>query len=146
LLAGLALVATCWSLAGARSPSGDSEGTGGQRYWAGWRNELTLLLPAAVVFLLVSSQLGFTIHLRYALPCLPFGFIWISKVARSLELGQRGLAFMTCIALAGSVASSLWCYPFSLSYFNELAGGPTNGHRHLLDSNIDWGQDGGMAR
>jgi hypothetical protein len=28
-----------------------------------------------------------------------------------------------------------------LSYFNELVGGPKNGHAHLLNSNIDWGQD-----
>jgi hypothetical protein len=28
-----------------------------------------------------------------------------------------------------------------MSFFNELAGGPANGHKYLLDSNIDWGQD-----
>jgi hypothetical protein len=38
-------------------------------------------------------------------------------------------------------ASSLVAYPHHLSYFNELAGGPENGHEHLIDSNIDWGQD-----
>jgi hypothetical protein len=31
-------------------------------------------------------------------------------------------------------------YPHSLSYFNELVG-PEHGHEHLLDSNLDWGQD-----
>jgi hypothetical protein len=44
-------------------------------------------------------------------------------------------------ALAWSVASSLWVYPHSLSYFNEAAGGPAKGPAHLVDSNIDWGQD-----
>ena len=29
----------------------------------------------------------------------------------------------------------------SLSYFNELAGGPRQGHKRLLGSNLDWGQD-----
>jgi hypothetical protein len=28
-----------------------------------------------------------------------------------------------------------------MSYFNELVGGPENGGKHLLDSNIDWGQN-----
>jgi len=28
-----------------------------------------------------------------------------------------------------------------LAYFNELAGGPHNGDAHLIDSNLDWGQD-----
>ncbi|HEX7378904.1 MAG TPA: hypothetical protein VF278_17405 [Pirellulales bacterium] len=45
------------------------------------------------------------------------------------------------LALAWSVASSLWYFPHSLSYFNELVGGPLGGRWHLLDSNIDWGQD-----
>jgi hypothetical protein len=45
------------------------------------------------------------------------------------------------LALIWSVASSLFIYPHSLSYFNELAGGPRNGHWHLINSNIDWGQD-----
>ena len=44
-------------------------------------------------------------------------------------------------ALSWSIGSSLAVYPHSLSYFNELVGGPTGGPRHLLDSNIDWGQD-----
>jgi hypothetical protein len=39
------------------------------------------------------------------------------------------------------VASSLWVYPHSLSYFNESIGGPLNGPKHLLGSNVDWGQD-----
>ena len=28
-----------------------------------------------------------------------------------------------------------------LAYFNELAGGSKNGYKHLVDSNLDWGQD-----
>ena len=31
--------------------------------------------------------------------------------------------------------------PHQLAYFNELIGGPTQGHRYLSDSNLDWGQD-----
>lgn len=38
-------------------------------------------------------------------------------------------------------ASSLWVYPHSLSYFNESVSGPLNGPKHLLGSNVDWGQD-----
>lgn len=43
--------------------------------------------------------------------------------------------------LAGSVASSMSQYPHALSYFNEVAGGPWNGPAHLVNSNVDWGQD-----
>jgi hypothetical protein len=50
---------------------------------------------------------------------------------------QALVAFSSCWILA----SSLWFYPHSLSYFNELVGGPENGPQHLLGSNFDWGQD-----
>src|SRR4029077_3442366 len=36
---------------------------------------------------------------------------------------------------------SLMIYPHYLAFFNVLAGGPTNGRRLLVDSNLDWGQD-----
>jgi hypothetical protein len=32
-------------------------------------------------------------------------------------------------------------HPHYLSFFNILAGGPSNGYKILVDSNIDWGQD-----
>jgi hypothetical protein len=32
-------------------------------------------------------------------------------------------------------------FPYHLEYFNELVGGPSNGYKYLLDSNLTWGQD-----
>lgn len=43
--------------------------------------------------------------------------------------------------LLATVVSTGRVYPHQLAYFNEIAGGPENGHRHLLHSNLDWGQD-----
>jgi hypothetical protein len=43
-------------------------------------------------------------------------------------------------------ASSVWIFPYYLEYFNELVGGPSNGYRYLLDSNLTWGQDAFLAR
>ena len=31
--------------------------------------------------------------------------------------------------------------PDYLTYFSQVAGGPKNGYRHLVDSSLDWGQD-----
>ena len=45
------------------------------------------------------------------------------------------------VLLLWSVSSSLSFYPHNISYFNELVGKPKNYPKHLLDSNIDWGQD-----
>ncbi|MDZ4848533.1 MAG: glycosyltransferase family 39 protein [Pirellulaceae bacterium] len=57
------------------------------------------------------------------------------------NLGLPAIRAIATILLAYSIASSLFVYPNSLSYFNELIGGPAHGSEHLIHSNIDWGQD-----
>ena len=110
-------------------------------YRAGWKHELVVLAPVLVIVLLVSSQTGISCYMRYVLPIFPFLFIWMSKVARAIDRRQWILAGCVAIAVVWSAASSLSVYPHSLSYFNALVGGPRGGPAHLLDSNIDWGQD-----
>lgn len=105
------------------------------------RDELILLAPAIVIITLVSSSPGFSDHLRYVLPCFPFTFIWISRIARVSWAQSRWISGVAATALVWAIISSLLVYPHSLSYFNELVGGPRNGHYHLLSSNIDYGQD-----
>jgi hypothetical protein len=39
------------------------------------------------------------------------------------------------------VTAAVLIFPYHLSYFNELAGGPANADKILVDSNLDWGQD-----
>lgn len=115
-----------------------------RRLRVGWLHEATLLLPMLTIFTVVSSQTGFSIHPRYVLPALPMGLIWISRVAdtafRSPRVG-RAWRVATLSSATMFVASSLWCFPHSLSYVHELAGGPREGHRQLLDSGYAWGQD-----
>jgi len=45
------------------------------------------------------------------------------------------------VALAWLIVAHVRIHPHYLAYFNELVGGPANGHRFLADSNLDWGQD-----
>jgi hypothetical protein len=106
-----------------------------------WRAELALLAPAVSVLVLVSSQTGFSHHLRYALPSFPFLYVFAAKSFSPAVMVRRECRAMACILLGWSLSSSVAIYPHSLSYFNELVGGPRRGHYHLLDSNIDWGQD-----
>lgn len=149
-------------------------------YNTDWRDELVVLLPGIAILAFVSSQTGFSIHSRYAIPALPFFFLWSCKVARAFTptlketapRSSRAVCLIAMFLLVWSVASSLWVYPHSIAYFNGLAAviptpedrnvprpepaspptvwqkvrcvfdaGPLNGPRHLLDSNIDWGQD-----
>jgi hypothetical protein len=101
-----------------------------------------LWVPGLAFLVLVSSQTGFNHHMRYVFPALPFLAVAVSRVGVGLNRGTpRASATAVVCLLACTAASSLRVWPHSLSYFNELAGGPENGHAHLLDSNIDWGQD-----
>ena len=108
---------------------------------ASWRDEMVIFLTGITLLVFVSSQTGFSVHSRYAIPALPFFFIWISKVGRAMSWKRPVFSTLVVTLLLWSVSSSLWVYPHSISYFNELVGGPRGGPRHLLDSNIDWGQD-----
>lgn len=96
-----------------------------------------IILPGIFLFLLPCFQTGFGHSLRYALPALPFAFI-LSVASFTGDTIKKFVA--TCLLL-WAICSSLLCYPHNLSYFNQLAGGPNNGHAHLLDGNLDWGQD-----
>ena len=100
---------------------------------------LCLLLPTVAVLLLVSSQIGFNRHFRYLFPCLPFLYIRVSRIASRVE-SRAGRGIMGAL-LMWFVTSSVTVWPLGHSYFNELAGGPSGGHRILLDSNLDWGED-----
>lgn len=91
------------------------------------------------LFAAVSSQSALSGHVRYALPAFGFWFIligaacvWATTVRRWWYIG---------IMLVWQIGSVLPQAPHTMSYFNELAGGPDNGWRHLTGSNIDWGQD-----
>jgi hypothetical protein len=105
------------------------------------RDELVVLAPAVALLIASSASLRWTDHLRHVLPVLPLAFIWISRVASPPAAPRTWPSGLVASALAWSVASSLWVYPHSLSYFNEAVGGPSHGHFHLLSSNIDFGQD-----
>ncbi len=92
------------------------------------------LAVVAVVFAGFCLSSRINIGYRHLLPLLPFLFV-LAGAALSRHVR---LATVLVIALA---AESFAVYPFYLSFFNVAAGGPANGHKYLLDSNLDWGQD-----
>jgi hypothetical protein len=87
---------------------------------------------------------------RHALPAFPLLAIgaspWLAGPIERLLSRSRAAKDLAgaavSVALLGWFAwSSVSIAPRYLEYFNELAGGPENGHRWLIDSNLDWGQD-----
>ncbi len=135
--------------------------------YASLRDLFILLFPPIVIFVVVSSKTGFSEHMRYVLPSFPFFYIAVSGVGRIFGNLKEGVLIsplegvhcglsrpswrfrfvpLFSVPLVGVlaswlVASSLWIYPHSLSYFNEAIGGALNGPDYLRGSNVDWGQD-----
>jgi hypothetical protein len=105
------------------------------------RDVAFLWLPVAV-YLGTTFTRGLQIGNRHLLPLLPFVFVAAAEAAAALGTSRRG-AIRAAAAVLGLWygVGTLRTHPHHLAYFNEIAGGPANGYRHLVDSNLDWGQD-----
>lgn len=75
--------------------------------------------------------------LRYILPVYPFIFVMIGSFAAQ----NARLRTLVCIMAVWQVIAAVSIAPHYLAYFNEIGGGPGNGYKYLVDSNLDWGQD-----
>jgi hypothetical protein len=112
---------------------------------------LTLFPPVYMVTALFSSvDIGY----RHLLPMLPFIDIFIGSTfydmysvnaARLRKYlipnTQRAARIILSALLLWLVVGTALVYPYPLTFFNRLAGGPEGGYRWLVDSNLDWGQN-----
>ena len=78
---------------------------------------------------------------RHILPTYPPMFILCGAAGYWLQKRTTIAAALILIALCQHAVESARVYPHYLAYFNQLAGGPGQGYRHLVDSSLDWGQD-----
>jgi hypothetical protein len=83
--------------------------------------------------------------LRHVLPTFPFIYLLLTGAIRkwlSVSYGSRLLRkSLLAAVLFWYALESLLTFPFYLPYYNEFAGGPAQGYRYAVDSNLDWGQD-----
>ncbi len=96
--------------------------------------------PVAILFTLATfsnMQLG----IRYVLPIVPLGSLLAGQAIRFLNDASPAARRFLAVAAVLILVSALRHHPHHLAYFNEYAGGPIGGRYHLLDSNLDWGQD-----
>ncbi len=102
---------------------------------------LFVLVPVIIYFSsAVVSRMN--IGLRHILPIYPFLFVFAGATAAELwKSGSRIQKGGVILAAVWYLGSCVVTYPDYLAFFNELVGGPKNGHKVLLDSNLDWGQD-----
>ena len=105
-----------------------------------WRLEGFVWVPVLFFFAITLTR-NINIGHRHLLPIYPFLFVAAGRVAGRLWSSPRRLGPAMLAGLAAwYAAGTLGVHPHYLAYFNELAGGPRNGYRHLVDSNLDWGQ------
>lgn len=132
------------------------------------KDEMFLWIPIAGV-VAITCLWKVNIGLRHLLPIYPFLYIAAGRLVaprlsaapvrpsappREVAVAGGAAARRVDWAVAGFVAACLaWnvvaagtIAPHHLAYFNEIVGGPRNGHRHLLDSNLDWGQSAKALR
>lgn len=111
------------------------------------RREYALVLPVLVIFASNTLFNSLQIGVRHVLPAHPLLMVlaapWIAKSLARLRLPHASRAVPRAVAVASLwyVVGTLAVAPRYLQYFNEVAGGADGGHRVLVDSNIDWGQD-----
>jgi hypothetical protein len=114
-------------------------------------NRVYQLLPFVVLVVVVffgALASGLNIGHRHLIAMYPPVFILVGVgIAGQIDLRrwgtQRGAVIQLALvsALTWQAVAAFRAHPHYLAYFNELAGGPTNGYRNLVDSSLDWGQD-----
>lgn len=109
-----------------------------------WRRDpvgIWCLLVPVVVYFGIACASRINIGHRHILPVYPFLFVMAGSLVPWARQ-QRVYVKASLAALAAwYVVSSVAVFPHYLAYFNEIAGGPRNGYKYLVDSNLDWGQD-----
>lgn len=121
---------------------------------AGFRRgvrQYAVMVPVLLLFAANSAFNSLYIGERHVLAAYPLLFLacspWLAEGLVALRtLGGSSpwttLGGVTAAAvLAWTIVGTLAVGPRYLQFFNEAAGGAEGGHRVLIDSNIDWGQD-----
>jgi len=109
------------------------------------RAEIPLLAVAVglTVFFSVVGQRN--IGLRYVLFVIPLLCVWIGRLVTTERWCRSGrpalLETGVAVACVWLLITTVAAWPHYLPFFNLPSGGAASGHRYLLDSNTDWGQD-----
>lgn len=105
------------------------------------RLALATLLAFPILYTVVATVEGMNIGYRHMLPIHPL--LHIAAGIGLARLWRRRARHRTAIlALALLSAVVTWrTFPNELAFFNRLIGGPEEGHRYLVDANLDWGQN-----
>ena len=103
--------------------------------------EWLMIVFVATIIFVFSYMSNINMGLRYVLPIYPFIHVMAGRFLADIDLRRRWAMAVTGSLCIWYLICSLSIYPDYLAYFNEFVGGPKNGYKYLVDSNLDWGQD-----
>ena len=103
-------------------------------------HELVIMVLPFFLMALLCSQTGLNWAFRYLLPALPFLFLAVGGLIKTVWGDPLGKAFVVGCLLWNGLELVI-VRPHYLSYGNEIAGGPAGAASQFLGSNYDWGQD-----
>ena len=112
-----------------------------RRVWRENRLAAFFLLVPVLVYFGIASASRLNIGHRHLLPVYPFLIVMVSSLVPWVMKQRTPAKAGVVILAAWYLVSSVSIFPHYLAYFNELVGGPDNGYKYLVDSNLDWGQD-----
>lgn len=110
--------------------------------------EFAMLLWLAIYWT-TSIRSTLNIGVRHLLPTYPFVIMLvagqIAALVKRLEHFSiekfKAFGALVAILMGWYVFENIRAYPYYLTYFNQVAGGPSGGYQYVTDSNLDWGQD-----
>jgi 4-amino-4-deoxy-L-arabinose transferase-like glycosyltransferase len=97
---------------------------------------------ASIMYFLWSLTSHINLGQRHIFPIYPAIFVFLG-IFLSVVVKNRNQVFKILIFAIAVLylLTSLLAFPAYTAYFSELIGGEKNGHKYLVDSNVDWGQD-----
>ncbi len=104
------------------------------------------MLIFIILLLAIGANSKLQLGIRYILPIFPFLYILIALALKKFLDNQKSFLRPCCFAAFAFLSvwlalETIYIFPSYIAYYNEFIGGPKNGHKYLVDSNTDWGQD-----
>lgn len=135
------------------------------KHWAKNNFHEVAMLGFIALYWLTTIRSNLNIGVRHIIPTFPFVYIlisaeinkWAAMKNEIIDLARFPLGAiknvlssyfkifsryaLVTILLLWYALGTIFVFPHFIAYFNELIGGPKNGYKYVVDSNLDWGQD-----
>jgi Tfp pilus assembly protein PilF/4-amino-4-deoxy-L-arabinose transferase-like glycosyltransferase len=93
---------------------------------------------ASLMYLLFAMAGTLNYGVRHLLPMYA---LLVVGTASQFSLRSRRVQLCAWLCTGWLLLATGSAFPYFIEYFNEIAGGSSNGYQWLVDSNFDWGQD-----